>query len=823
MVQTTKRRKTGSVQTRTRRNTGSVPTLAPAAPGYDTQPVQLAPGDGASVHQAHTMNQPSMRRSKRSRFVFDTTDEPSPYASPAVVVDDAPTPDTGQCPHARQLGEQVVLVTVPAPDACQGPSQLCQDHAVVVNAPAPCANQCPDASQVGQEVVISDAPAPEANQCPDAMCVYETNVFVPTPDTGQVANDSEVALVAAQAVAVDAIQVCQDARQVCHDHAGVQIDPRDVGPVKSMHDVMRWPTANVSMCGEPHEALSAIMHNIDNTSTLGSAFSGIGGDTVAWNIAIAQWARMSGKTIRHPRHVAAVEHCEQCQHELKLLPHGPRCIFNKVEGFCSQDLRDQLALETEPYCVDRLMNMCSKDGAVTTSCECVTHGCACIHPHCDGVHASFPCTDWTCWGKGRKLEGPTSVPFVIYIVLLLLLRPVWIMVENVPAFPDDILARYFGRAYEISSMVTDNLTYGLAVARTRKYIILTRRCVATLSRPLRDAHTVFARLRCDSFTWRSVMCAGHAELWAELQWAYSRPSVDNPAPRVTEHAPTETDFTQALNPVESSRLHCFITQHDVAGCVISLAQNPEFSRIASTRTTLNCILCNCHIQWVDGDNRWLTARELLLAQSWPVTNDTLASALGVLPDSGTHEVHEPVCSFNIRRCDHGLPARCRTAMTKQAGNTLCLNAVGAALTHNLLHMAPARANMTRQLSDISIGSTIDGSDGSSRLDRWRQVRRLSGSTPQLQPTRSSSCGSLLSAESDEVSSSNSANVSVHTPVKCKWVDDAQTPVQTPTSASSLTSLAYSPFTPGRAGGGDRLAAFRRAAQSARLSAQGAGK
>ena len=471
------------------------------------------------------------------------------------------------------------------------------------------------------------------------------------------------------------------------------LDP-DLGPVSCTRDVMRWPTSNIKRMQNPTQALATVCKAISETDCLASCFSGVSGDHVSLNMAIPQWERMMASTtlqsctpIKRPRYIAAVDKDVECQHELCCLPHGPTNIFSDMKDFGSDELLEKLGMEKEPYCADRIAAMCTEPGAVKTHAKCIKTNKECTFERPDGLIAGIPCTDWTLWGKGRRLEGPTACVTMITLAFMCLLLPFSIIIENVWTFDEDVVRRYLGRYYNIEAVVLDNLDFGLAVRRVRKYVVLTLKTAMTLTRPLTDLTPTFGRKRSAMYNWRSILSASKAELWSEIFWSQrrtpgERPSVD------TCREPTETDFLDALLDTERDRVKAYLEQHDVSECVLSLAQNPEFAKCASGPEVLHTLVRSVHIQWIPSLGRWMTCREMLLAQSFPTTNAALASALG-LESSDSVSVLTPLCSFNVSRPRVGLPARQRTAMAHQAGNTMCTNVCGSVLTWLFLHMKKA--------------------------------------------------------------------------------------------------------------------------------------
>ena len=163
---------------------------------------------------------------------------------------------------------------------------------------------------------------------------------------------------------------------------------------------------------------------------------------------------------------------------------------------------------------------------------------------------------------------------------------------------------------------------------------------------------------------------------AELRWALKRP--ESRANKEKIHLDevtidTPDAFELALNSLETTFLATYrrlFPPTNGKPVSYSLAHNPEsgFGLVAVGGDNLHTLIKNAHLLWCDSPGlpngreggrrvrRWLTPRELLLVQAFPVTR------------GGNH--HE-LCSFNSSR------ERKRSAITQQAGNSMTVPCVGA--------------------------------------------------------------------------------------------------------------------------------------------------
>ena len=134
-------------------------------------------------------------------------------------------------------------------------------------------------------------------------------------------------------------------------------------------------------------------------------------------------------------------------------------------------------------------------------------------------------------------------------------------------------------------------------------------------------------------------------------------------------------FLRSLLDSEQIRLSQFLSIHDCQTKVCSLGQDPLFSCVASSCSVLHTLIRNCHIQWSQEAHRWLTCREVLLAQIFPTTNATL---LACQPGS-TLATIQPICSMNVPRVEHGYAPRRRNEVAHQGGNSMTVSTVGSIL------------------------------------------------------------------------------------------------------------------------------------------------
>ena len=264
------------------------------------------------------------------------------------------------------------------------------------------------------------------------------------------------------------------------------------------------------------------------------------------------------------------------------------------------------------------------------------------------------------------------MPFLaIWMQLMMSLGIPFFILGNVRQFPVAILRQYMTALYWITDAVTDNVFFGHVVKRTRRYIFLLRKNVWELTRPLADVNTLFARQSAPGVSFDMLFCARDGELDCELSWAQARDITCRRVP--LSGTRSRADFENSLSDNERARLKEYIQDFDVKGTkkVVMLSQNPSLRGVQASEVVLSTLVRNVHILWSDCHGRWLSGRELLLAQAFPMTDETLAFTQEGRPTP------MPLCSFNLGRVAQGLPPRSRVGMAKQAGNSMCTNAVGA--------------------------------------------------------------------------------------------------------------------------------------------------
>ena len=295
--------------------------------------------------------------------------------------------------------------------------------------------------------------------------------------------------------------------------------------VSHLEDVFKWPRQNSSVMESDHVSCprQRVYDTINATRSLTSAFSGIVAETIALNILCADIDRehVSDSLVAHPVHLASVERDAECRLEQSICPNGPVCQFADIMSFCADELLAQLKVEASRphgYDLDRIAPLILAPGAVKLEAWCSYHKRMCRMPRARMHSSGCPCTDFTSWGKCRRLRGPTVPVYLVWIAMRLALREPVLLFENVSTFPTSLLQMFFGNLYDLHAVELCCTVLGCAVRRPRLFVVMCLRGSCTLTRPMQDIPHLFRRGRSTESTWRAYCVADESELLSELRW-----------------------------------------------------------------------------------------------------------------------------------------------------------------------------------------------------------------------------------------------------------------------------------------------------------------
>ena len=427
----------------------------------------------------------------------------------------------------------------------------------------------------------------------------------------------------------------------------------DTPMVRNLKDAFQWPRHywDATATTTHVDQMAAAFATVD----ISTAFSGICAPSTAMHCMIAGLPPVQAKHISF-KYRWAIEWSTEAQRELTVLPAPPEQMFGDILKFLTDKAEQELnSLGPEPHLADMEKIILHSKHAIKI---CMPSS----RLHITGT----PCTDFSTQGKGDGLDGVTMKYLLVWCRIMLELRIPIIVTENVKTFPWKKLHAYLP-GYSAQTVVLRNTEFGHAVERCRRYTVFHLSCLVELSRPLADMPTVFHRVCAPSHTWHDYIQAETPELNAELVWASPHGA---PALTTTDEAAFERCL---IGRYEGKHLDAFKSMCP-RGRVYTLSQNPAAGRATySRKDVLHTVIANVQLNWSDTHNRWMTARELLSAQGFPVYQKLMDYVCG------GQTCPTPLCSFNRSRMQSGLPSRERRHMSHQAGNSMMVSVVGAVM------------------------------------------------------------------------------------------------------------------------------------------------
>ena len=445
-----------------------------------------------------------------------------------------------------------------------------------------------------------------------------------------------------------------------------------------------------------------ILGNLSRLS-LSTAFSGVCAPSVSIHI-LREGLRYSGFSDRIGdsldfEYRFAIEKSHECQLELSLLPTPPQCLVPTMEDLLTPTTKSIIrSFGPKPTLEQLASAVLGRPGALNLNVPCVFHkdDCTACKLTWSFLHVGgSPCTDFSSQGGRQGLAGPTTLSLVIWLGLIKELGFFCVIAENVKPFPTWMFEVYLPM-YELSVCLLNNTQFATPVSRGRKYSVMTLKTTARLARPVSDLVSVFRSERGDAYTWRSLMLASRGELEAELAWATSRTGAASGGRQLSCDDPSA--FEATLTAHEADHLSRFHSK--IRGVAYSLSQDADTRFCWGREDILQTIFCGCHMLWSDVDRRWLTGRELLACQGFPVFDRCLDGVFGI---DGQPRV--AVCSFNSSRLKASLSSRSRPQLTSQAGNTMHVGVIGSVVLWALAYLelnTSERVPMAIPLSDDAV-------------------------------------------------------------------------------------------------------------------------
>ena len=290
------------------------------------------------------------------------------------------------------------------------------------------------------------------------------------------------------------------------------------------------------------------------------------------------------------------------------------------------DIRDKLSQHRLEF--DELVTMIVRD-APTLNLALISPTADCFvssllgHIHVAGV----PCTDFSLMGKRQQTHGLTMQCFLVWIRLVVIVQPLFILFENVRFFPVDVLRDLLGHLYFVDDALVDPSKLGWPARRIRRYVSLRARRIGKAGCLMSD---FFGMLESDRRLPGRVLFAESGEHGDVLQTGYAK---------------RLSGYVARYGPSDSQ--------------LFDLSQNPN-GRPRASKENAPCMTLttgSSHI-YCPGEARCLTGNELLLAQGHPEC---------MLGD-------EPLTTTGVALTSSSNPTKVRLA-----GNAMCAAAVGPLL------------------------------------------------------------------------------------------------------------------------------------------------
>ena len=478
-------------------------------------------------------------------------------------------------------------------------------------------------------------------------------------------------------------------------------DPRTAVPqgpvpiVRSLEEALGWFSDICSRCGG-RPFMNRVYRHMQGV-TVSTAFSGIGAAEVALGT-IERGLATAGMQELSVRSLFAVEINTECQIELQCLATKPDCIYADMVELIAPGIREHMREYGHRLRFDDLVQLAKKPKFATAHASCMIHRNTCTAQRASLHVAGTPCVDYSSSGKRSGILGGTLLPFLAWVGQRRTLQEPAILHENVQQFAPELLDKFLGDMYTIQSCVFNAAVLGHACDRERRLTWMLHKGHVNVSPQNNWPESLPFFVRTCTFTWEAYCVSTAEEREEEIRWAAGRQSIIKimATDRTTSCSFTwpawkDMRFAEALTDRELDFLKGYLQLlHSRAGFVVQLNQNPEHhSNYNRSRHRLQTITRNNHMLFSLTFGRWLTLRELLLAQAFPVL-DTLGSILG----------RGGPCSFNVDRKSLGFGARKRNAVSEQVGNSMNVNAIGAAFFW-LFGFTDYRARPAREVGGIA--------------------------------------------------------------------------------------------------------------------------
>ena len=530
--------------------------------------------------------------------------------------------------------------------------------------------------------------------------------------------------------------------------------------VRSVDESMSWVhhaldrLVDHDLCVED-DVDAALSNRIISTS---NAFSGIAADHTADNTiqtGVAERRNIGpGKCVRF-QHVWALEKRHSCQEELLHETVRPSHVFGDIMNCMPHSVRSMAASTVDRTDLRRAMLMATPLMAM----HCVACGKPCSILWTEWHTAGSPCTDFSSYGLGLELDGPTARYFWAWCALMLHMRPHIIFHENVQKFGETELAAIFGGHYIFCRILTTPNSEGWAIRRGspdgRQIVILVLKAwllplLGALDVDpdilwIRDLHKLMFRRKCAYDLAAYSDSVTDEDIFNFKKWAFNRPKC-----RIRWQIVDELRVAVENGTLEKVRSMLVATHGEkVVNAAIKFKNDDPksafFVLTAAERVRLECgRACKPLAVWdvsQDPNHRQICSRE----RSGSFRDlPTLMAGMGLLFDLRTEsliaiEACFTAMGFAITQEHQNIAATCQfsrgqvlaanrsyRSCMRQVGNTMHVNSIGSC--HLLMALLTPRAKATanrssfasrhlkaRQSSDISEPESLIG------LNRWHPV------------------------------------------------------------------------------------------------------
>jgi len=395
--------------------------------------------------------------------------------------------------------------------------------------------------------------------------------------------------------------------------------------------------------------------------------------------------------------------------------------------------------------------------------------------------------------EGLGHEGPRAKYFLIWVAIVRTLLFTMVFHENVLLFGDTELRFHFEDLYLIIRLVTCPSKLGWATLRVRQICVMILKCWLypvlaaagvdvtcdmAVERVLNLQGSfihIFYR-RC-GFRLEDYYIALPSEIAEEKVWARGRPGVrerihEEPDLKIVDLNDDDSGWA-CLTTNEFRRAQEYRDQYPDDVC--DIGQEPSKHKTVSSNGVLFTLIKGMGLIWDARRKMWMTALEVWTAQGFPITADAV-KACGTL------------CQFSRGR---EVPkTRTRASQVSQAGNTIHLNAIGAAIMTSMLCLPPLLPSRDKRFSCVLLRHPREPG----QLEGTRAARLALAGSSTSTATSSTSAGSSTSTGSSSSSSNAGAAVEEVKTAEATKDDEVGPTLRVLKRALSLGSPAEAPPT-----------------------------